>query len=360
YGTEYLELSFSQVAMLVSLASFVRVILEVPTGSWADRFGRKKIFVVGTALYVFSIAVYVLTKDINVLVLGQIVGGFGSALTSGTLAALIYDTLVEDGKEDMYISVNSNKQTYLFISRASAAILSGFIYGVDPRLPYILMGIFYTTTMFLGILLHEPEYTKPDSLSDFSQIKDTIKYLIANRKIVFFLTILSGFILLANMLFVMYQPFFDSTGLDKEIIGFIYLVAFVISAIGSQVIKKIVAKLGYRKILVIMFLATITAALLFLSQIAIFGVMAVAVISIILGFQNTVEYSYLNSKLPSNIRATGLSILEMMKTLAFVIALNLAGSISDSSFGLVGVYIFVISGIVVFFFTLFLVKFKKL
>ncbi|MBD3280073.1 MFS transporter, partial [Candidatus Dojkabacteria bacterium] len=47
YGTEYLELSFSQVAMLVSLASFVRVILEVPTGSWADRFGRKKIFVVG-------------------------------------------------------------------------------------------------------------------------------------------------------------------------------------------------------------------------------------------------------------------------------------------------------------------------
>jgi MFS family permease len=68
-------------------------LLEVPTGSVADRFGRKLSLCLGSALGVAGTLIYVSAPRIEVFVVGEIVFALSYTLNSGADEALLYDSL---------------------------------------------------------------------------------------------------------------------------------------------------------------------------------------------------------------------------------------------------------------------------
>jgi hypothetical protein len=66
----------------------------------------------------------------------------GGSLYSGTLDALVYDTLKDGKEEGRYEKVMANMQTVYLITVAAFGLVGGYLYTLYFRLPFILNAIY--------------------------------------------------------------------------------------------------------------------------------------------------------------------------------------------------------------------------
>src|SRR3989338_2286491 len=95
-------LSMTQVIYLQVIFSLIIVGLEVPSGYFADKVGRKASIVVAAFLGFFGFLIYSFSFNFFGFLLAEIVLGIGSSFMSGADSALLYDTLVECGVQEKY------------------------------------------------------------------------------------------------------------------------------------------------------------------------------------------------------------------------------------------------------------------
>jgi len=195
-------------------------------------------------------------------------------------------------------------------------------------LPYLCAIISTYLATLSSLFLSEPEYKRPSAEPDFKQIRETVKLFLKSRELMKFVFALSAFVVLGNMLFVGFQPYLENIGLGKGEIGLVFVFISICSAIGSQLIKKL-DKFGHGRTYKTMMLgALFTGSLMFAIRWEI-GFLGVALLSLVFGFQNTFSLTYVNPRIDSSRRATGLSIISMLSTLGYTIAAILTGLILD-------------------------------
>lgn len=104
-------LTLSQFAMLNVVWAATIVISEVPSGAFADTLGRKKLVVLSSIVMFVEIAMiaFVPTGNANlvfaVFLVNRVLSGLAMSLASGADEALAYDTLKEQGKEEIWPQV---------------------------------------------------------------------------------------------------------------------------------------------------------------------------------------------------------------------------------------------------------------
>ncbi len=83
--------------------------------------------------------------------------GLGRAFRSGTQEAIVYDTLKELHQEKRYRSYLGFLQTLGIIALAITSILGGYLYTLDPKLPFVLNGFAGLLAAVLSYFLIEPQ-----------------------------------------------------------------------------------------------------------------------------------------------------------------------------------------------------------
>ena len=85
-------LSLTQIMFLQSFFAIMAVVLEIPTGYFADIFGRKKSIVLGIFFWAMGVIGYSLSFNFFHFLIAEAFFGFGVAFLSGANTALIYDS----------------------------------------------------------------------------------------------------------------------------------------------------------------------------------------------------------------------------------------------------------------------------
>ena len=85
--------TFLQIGLLYSIRDLANNILEIPTGVYADSFGRRKAMVLAFSAYILSFFVFFFFSDFYMFALAMILFAFGEAFRSGTHKALILEYL---------------------------------------------------------------------------------------------------------------------------------------------------------------------------------------------------------------------------------------------------------------------------
>ena len=98
-------LSDAAISALFALWSVTTLVLEVPSGAWADVTSRRRMLAASGALAAAAFALWVLFPGTWVFALGFVLWGVGTALGSGTLEALTYDALAGWGATDRYATL---------------------------------------------------------------------------------------------------------------------------------------------------------------------------------------------------------------------------------------------------------------
>ena len=101
-------LSMTQVIYLQVIFSLIIVGLEVPSGYFADKVGRKISLVVASFLGFLGFLIYAFSFNFFGFLIAEIVLGIGSSFMSGADSALLYDTLIECGIQGKYKQIEAS------------------------------------------------------------------------------------------------------------------------------------------------------------------------------------------------------------------------------------------------------------
>lgn len=111
-----MHLSGKTMGYLVAVFAVAQLLMSPITGRWVDRYGRKKIIIIGLLLFGTSELIFGLGTDVSMLYLSRMLGGISAAFIMPSVTAYVADiTSVQERPKAM---------GYL-----SAAISTGFIIG---------------------------------------------------------------------------------------------------------------------------------------------------------------------------------------------------------------------------------------
>jgi MFS family permease len=123
-------LSLWQISSLFALWSITGVLLEVPSGAWADAVSRRTLLWLAPLLTATGFALWVTVPSYWAFALGFVLYGVGGALGSGALEALVYDELDRLGAADRYAHVMGRARAAGLVAVMAAMGLAGPVFAL--------------------------------------------------------------------------------------------------------------------------------------------------------------------------------------------------------------------------------------
>jgi MFS family permease len=314
FYTQYLWVSVALSTVILLISTWVWMLFEIPTGTWADKYGRKKIFLIGSAIKLLWLIPLVITKSIVVIVIWSVVWWFGGALVSWTLGPLIYDWFKSIGQKNEYKKYTRRWSMLVFGWRAVATIVWWRLFTLNPLYPYYGIIITKILAILLAASLYEWEnviYVEEIPMGTF--IKQWRKHLTSSY---WLNTILIWFILwnfFWSVVWWLYQPFLTDNGLSIQQIWWFYAWASLISMTWSYTTKYFYTDTISEKLLAGIYLALVCLTLIsfiFVDGYWIF--LWVILVQLSFGMHTPITNNAINHHIPSSHRSTANSIFSLL------------------------------------------------
>lgn len=171
-----------QISLCLTAWSVTGFLLEIPSGVWADRFPRKWLLSLAQGLRAIGYALWLLWPTFPGFLIGFILWGAKSALTSGTYEALIYDELKAAGHEADYTRVLGRTQALSFTAQLAAgggaALLAAHGY---PLLLLASVAAVLAAAVIPLTLPDAPRNPAADELDYWQHLRLGLRQLAGNR-----------------------------------------------------------------------------------------------------------------------------------------------------------------------------------
>ena len=129
--------TLAQIGLAEGVFHGVSLLCEVPSGMAADLLGRRRTLIFGGALGVVSAATMAFAPSLAFICAGMGLKALGYNLLSGTTEALTYDSLKTAGRERDYIKVDAKASIFMKLASALGALAS-LLAGVLTSAGYYL------------------------------------------------------------------------------------------------------------------------------------------------------------------------------------------------------------------------------
>jgi len=336
-------LSFLEVGSLESIFLATILIFEIPTGSLADRFGRKWVIASGALLLPLGTLITALGSSFPAFALASVVYGIAIALMSGAETALIYDTLREVENEKSYILVSGKSLAFFYAAMAVAAPIGSHLFVMQRRLPFFIDVIFGCCAFVVYLTMKEPLLKGKEDAKQggyLKILKEGFKQAAMNPQIRWF----ASFGILITLVLTVFnstfsQPLLTNQGISPAQIGYVFSAIALIQATSAFYAAKIEKKLGEKLALILIFLAPGVAYLAMGIPILLVVIPFFLIYSLVKGFQNPILDGYVQRHISSTIRATVLSIRSFLGSLVGVLLLPLFGYLADQTSIITGVVV---------------------
>lgn len=328
-------LDFKQIGILTAVKIISSNLFEIPTGVFADIFGRKISLTIAFFIYTLVMFGFANVSAFWMFLVLDMFKSLSNAFYSGSLEALVYDTLKEKKEEKRYDKVISNIESLQWIGLFISSIIGGFLYYVNMRSPYVIQGVLSIIATIFTFYLIEPKidsqkyHLREIINSNLAGFKELFRNIKITQLSLIFVTIGSGYVIAAEFLGISQAREY---GLDSRGVGIMFAFGYVISAIGSQFYPTLKRRFGDKN-LVIFSGAILLASFLFAKWVGLLigSVLIISRITSSTIFRN-VRSSMINSIIDSKTRATTLSTLNLLTQLPLaVIAYSMGAYIDKSS-----------------------------
>ncbi len=118
-------LSLGEISLLLAIWAIPVVLLELPTGILSDHWIRKNMLVIGDLLRAACFACWFLSESFFLFAVGFVFWGISEAFFSGSLEALLYDSLKKDGQEGDFDKIYGRIDFNALTSTALSMLLGG-------------------------------------------------------------------------------------------------------------------------------------------------------------------------------------------------------------------------------------------
>lgn len=325
----------SLVLLVMTFWSTGVLVGEIPTGMFADRYGAKYSFLIGAFLNVGSHALLLIAFEPWVFFVSSFLNGFAATFFSGADEALIYESLKQSAEEKLMDKAMGIIQSAKFIVTIFV-VLTGAVLAKDLEESQfqllIILGILFMSVQFLLVLfVKNPPSQGNYQDNPIQQVKEGIQAIRkAPQVLVMFMNVTLVFIPAIAVFDKFDQLLLVDAGLPVYLIGVLYSIAAVVGFLASRSIGWLTTKWSRVSILYVTGFLAVAGLLLaaFFEE----KLWVIIGIVLLLKFVEAVRYpvySQLSNELiPSNVRATTISLLSILDSMADILIFTSVGTIA--------------------------------
>lgn len=251
------NLSGSEAIILYSVYDISVTVLEVPSGYFSDRIGRRFTLLLSTICSLLGCLALAFGGSFAIFALGQALLGAGSAFKSGTDSSLLYESLEASGRADEVEAQELRVWRFVLAGLAVSALLGGAMTLWSPPMPFYATALAYAFATLLVWFMAEPPRKMSEGLHvQLAALKAALLHPVLAW--LFALSVLMyGF---SHLPFVFGQPFIltalDKTGLATEtplVSGAVTSVMMLVSVLASMVALRLRRAVGLPLLLLFAF-----------------------------------------------------------------------------------------------------------
>ncbi len=324
-------LSLQEIFIIQAFFSFCIVAFEVPSGYLADNWGRKRAIVLGCVFLTTGYTAYIFASGFFHFLFAEILLGIGASFVSGADSALLYDSLLESGKDSEYQKVEGKIHSLSSFSEGLASILGGFLAVISLTTPVIAEACALALSVPVALSLKETTIHKAHATdTSWAGIWKAVKFSIHDHKEIKWLIIYAALIGASTFTMVWFiQPYFKLIDLPIAWFGIAWAGLQFSIAFFALFSKKYEDLLGRKASLISLIFFPVLAYVLVALTNSLWGLLCLLPFYIVRGIKEPILKDYINKLVPSHMRATVLSVRSMMMRACFVVIGPFVGWIAD-------------------------------
>lgn len=330
FYTLQLGLSLTHAMVLSASSWVVTAIMNVPTGIWADKFGRLKLFRIGIFLTIITYVPMFFTKNYVILLGVSLVAGFAVSMFDGSLEANAMDSYEKAGLPKKESSrFGSSQMTAAYIGRIGSGILGAWLYGRWPFAPLLLDIIILSIALVQSLSIVEVRSERPSDLQSWKFMKSALTLIRSHRVLMTFMFVTIMVSVGAESFWSAFQQYLILRDVPTGQFGLAFGLIAGASAFAAWGYRKIHERVGWLHMnFITMLFMTIG---LVLAQMKVVGVPYVVAILIGLGFGliYPTAYDVVQHNVRSQYRSTIMSVRQFAYLLGFAFATILVGRYVD-------------------------------
>jgi MFS family permease len=331
YELRYITLG--QLPIIEAVSNGMQLVLELPTGAFADMIGKKISMLIGVVISTIGVIIFYYARSFQGFLVYALFFGIGASLYSGASEAFLYDSAIEAGREKDFGKSYAKVGMYSQISLAVATLLGGILSLWSYDIPIIVTAIAIGASTIAILLYREPykEEKKFTILTHAAKMRDGFLELFRTTST----TLMSAFYIAVGGITWVCALMFNTTmlttiGHSTLQIGIFYFIARIINSVLLFKVFHIEHLMTKRRAVLLFPIIMLVGLLpgLWLSK---WWVMASVWLVL---FSTTARWvllaPYTNAEFDSKKRATALSALSMSIGIIYVVVALISGPLMQT------------------------------
>lgn len=225
-----------QISILLMVWAGTSFLLEVPSGVIADKYSRKNILFGAELARIVGYIFWLLMPNFLGFLIGFILWGVKSALTSGTIEALIYDELKASDEQSQYAKIQGRVQSLQYLAFILAGLGASLSIGLGYGFVLVISIVSLTISSISILLLPKARVVQSTGEKEyFKLLKEGLNFSIKAPTVLQMII----FVALAQALFgaldEYWSIFASESGLTKQGLGIFFVIYGVVQAVASLV-----------------------------------------------------------------------------------------------------------------------------
>jgi MFS family permease len=331
YLTEERGLTLGQVT-LIDVPFWLSIIaLQIPAAAIADRWGRKPTLVAAACAFSVAVTLFGLAPSFGLILVSYLIWGIGFSLLFGTESAFLYDTLKALGREEDYA-----RQYGRAWGLVTAAALAGTLLGAplasatSLSLPIVLSGGIAFLAVLAASTFTEPTRERARHHLTYGQVIGESFDIVRRRPAVRYSVLFYGLITVGSIAPVFFfQVFLREHDIGVGEVGLWQTPARIAGILGAVGAYRIVAVMGERRTFYLMPAVLFGSYALLALWDSVYAQVAFPLMNMMVFLSQPAITDYLNRRVPSEQRATVLSLTNLIRALVLVPTAPLLGLLAD-------------------------------
>lgn len=348
--------SLWEIGLAESVFHVVSLLCEVPSGMAADLLGRKKTLVSGGVCMVLQSLLMAFASDLFTICFAMGLNALAMTMFSGTTTALVYDSLKTEGREDEYIQVSANSSQISMLANAIGSLASLLKRFLGFAGFYLLSAAFEGVSTAALALMEEPIVTKAQASrgkqtlralpGQFTKLARNSLSILRTTPLAAKLIVSSAVVSVPSYLTKMFlQQRLIELGWPTELLFLPLLLGGLACVAGTEIGRRVRCR-SMRRLYTACALLCGVGTLLVGTAPAWGGILGMMLVQGVLEVYLLHESQKLNDAIPSDQRATLISVDSMAYSLLMIPASPLVGAVGDA-FGQAGAGLALLGGVIV-------------
>ncbi|QMS84585.1 MFS transporter [Candidatus Xianfuyuplasma coldseepsis] len=181
------QISTFQIGLLYSIRELIIYVFEVPSGVFADRYGKKTELILCFIFYIISFFIFAIGTTFGVFIIAMILFGLGEAFRSGTHKAMILLYLDQHNRSDEKSKTYGKTRSFSMIGSMISSLFTIYLVIAIPELKFLFFLAIIPYLMDILLILSYPNELNDKRSDTFTmrefayETKETLRYVMHDK-----------------------------------------------------------------------------------------------------------------------------------------------------------------------------------